>query len=333
MTEPTNFHDLANSVLATAKGFITRDGWLTAAMHVITADQTIDVMEIPEMPDSVEERADLFLELGGQFGMDALAVVIVTDAWTDSPPPDGWDGMRPRDMPDRREALVLQGYDFTTATTALRTWAYDRVENDRLVFDPEPINLPSDGTSSLLDAFRQGRAAAYHQAAANPLVEEQWARFESGLARVLAGLPVNEERFLIIRDKLPPARYTGTPFVQFAIQPEEGLLSETISEQYLGAPLDADQAATLAYLGWARPTLSLKEESGEATGEHPTEGSPNYFREFRFPVPAEALAEMAVRTLREVWAVPDPERLEYVAYLDEGTRFAFPELGIARRHD
>ena len=115
-----------------------------------------------------------------------------------------------------------------------------------------------------------------------------WPPFEKALASALAKL--EEDQFLVISAK------RGDRFVQFAGQGSFGMRAETASNGFLpkSEQLDDEQIKALGALGWSSPTGTPE----TSTPETEPDGSPNFFRDFAQPVRHEAIAELAVRTLR-----------------------------------
>ena len=58
-------------------------------------------------------------------------------------------------------------------------------------------------------------------------------------------------------------------------------------------------------------------------------GSPNFFADFDAPVPFDEVADLAVRTLIQIFEVSHPDPLEYEAFHTEGDQLSFP--GLCRR--
>ena len=164
---------------------------------------------------------------------------------------------------------------------------------------------------------------------ANRVESPDWDMFQSALADALAGLRADEDRYFIVSDREPRTTSASRPFVQFAISATGEVRAETTSERYLGAPLDAAQLATLADMGWSAPSQrSTGEPVDGATDAQHVYGSPNYFRDYSPPVPYADVAEMGVRTLREVWQVPAPSRLNYKAFRRAGGTISLAGLRI-----
>ncbi len=145
-----------------------------------------------------------------------------------------------------------------------------------------------------------------------------WHDFTQRLSLALHAL--DEEEFLIVSIR-------GTNlYVQFSEQGLLGMRAEATSSYYLPEheTLDDRQHAALLRLGWRAPT-----NLPEGIGPHETEGSPNYFVEIEPPVEHDRLAVQAVATLALVFGATGPDRLEYQAFVEDGTQILFPELGIA----
>jgi hypothetical protein len=147
----------------------------------------------------------------------------------------------------------------------------------------------------------------------------EWSAFERELA---AALSVLKDEILIVSSR------TGHRFVQFNASPDEGVFSETVSNGYLAPAekLTDEQVAALEALGWKAPTHA----PGSPSPIPVPQGSPNFFREFPKPVPADEIARIAVRTLAGVHRIPDPSDLTYKAFDPEGHTLVLPALHIPR---
>jgi hypothetical protein len=147
----------------------------------------------------------------------------------------------------------------------------------------------------------------------------KWSAFERELAAALAVL---KDEILIVSSR------AGHRFVQFNASPEEGVFSETVSNGYLAPAekLTDEQVAALQALGWKAPTHAPDSPSPVPVPK----GSPNFFREFPRPVPADEIARIAVRTLSLVHRIPDPSALTYKAFDPEGHTLVLPALHIPR---
>jgi hypothetical protein len=147
----------------------------------------------------------------------------------------------------------------------------------------------------------------------------EWEDFEQRLAACLALL---KEEYLVVSAR------TGNRYVQFWVEPAQGVHAEAVSNGYLeeGFRLDGGQLAALASLGWSPPA-----STPEAHDRDPrAAGSPNFHRDFPVPVPWEEVASVAVRTLSEVLRVGGPGELEYKAFDRPGREVVLPALRIAR---
>lgn len=125
-----------------------------------------------------------------------------------------------------------------------------------------------------------------------------WPAFESKLAEALAVL--EEDQYLVISEK------RGEAYVQFAGQGSFGVRAECVSNNYLDEAhaLRAGQMTALERIGWSAPTGT----PAEASPKRQPEGSPNFFRDFGWPVPYDAVARMAVRSLAGVFAFDKSKR-------------------------
>lgn len=164
-------------------------------------------------------------------------------------------------------------------------------------------------------------AAMRHDA---PTADEEWDRLTKTLALALYGL--GEVEYLIVSSK-PCDRHTNL-YVQFAGQGRSGMRAEAVSNVYIEPPearLSADDCAAMVRLGWEPPTNRPPEEHCPTDDSH---GSPNFFRDWPFPVDYEALAAVTTRTFREVYRIRLLGELEYTAFARNGTQIRFPNLCI-----
>ena len=124
------------------------------------------------------------------------------------------------------------------------------------------------------------------------LEKMSWEAFEQKLVQMLLWLEVNQ--FLCVQAKAPSMAY-----IQIGIT-EGSLRAETASNRIRKGEhvLTEPQMAALLDLGWRPPA------------DGPT-GSPNYYRDFPWPVMAADIARLTVRTLSEVLDVPAPSELGF----------------------
>lgn len=151
-------------------------------------------------------------------------------------------------------------------------------------------------------------------------VSSAWFPFTASLASVLEQL--QEDQFLILSAK------GSNRFVQFYAQGAFGMRAEAVSNEYLTGSerLSVAQVVRLGELGWQAPSGT----SRTSTPQSDPDGSPNHYINVASPIPFAELAELAVRTLREVMAVPHPQFLEYSALDTRGNILEFNELGLLR---
>jgi hypothetical protein len=138
-----------------------------------------------------------------------------------------------------------------------------------------------------------------------------WGDFERRLAAALGRM--RDDTFLIVStpgDSASPGCY-----VQFAAG-AWGLRGEAVSSRFLPAdrPLTEEQEAALAALGWLPP----------GAGD---DGGPNWSRAWPPPAPFAEIAELAIRTLREVYEVARPADLRH-SYRSFERVLDDPDLGI-----
>ena len=133
------------------------------------------------------------------------------------------------------------------------------------------------------------------------------------MAAVLQTLP--PESYLILTPG-PGGRASPAAYVQFA-RATTMLRSEAAGNAHLPADrqLDAMQQASLAELGW-RPPGSIGDKGH------------NFHQDWPVPAPTEAAAALAVRTLRDVYGVIDPDGLRYRSGSFDGSAVHEADLGI-----
>ena len=151
---------------------------------------------------------------------------------------------------------------------------------------------------------------------------DEWERLAANLASSLADLDRGE--YLIVCHKA--VNY----FVQFAPE-SDGIYAEAVSNSFIlpeNALLTVEDYARMNELGWHRancePPVGRAARSGVGR-------CPNFHLCVRYPVDLAALAELGVRTLREVYRVHYTRELEYDAFSKEGMDVRFPGLKLARR--
>jgi hypothetical protein len=100
-------------------------------------------------------------------------------------------------------------------------------------------------------------------------------------------------------------------FVQFAQGGRAGFLAEAVSNRYLtgSAQLAPDQEEAMGALGWQFP-------------DHHATKPENFSRQWPMPAPFADVAALAVRTLREAYAVERPADLVYRRFTRDGHDFA-----------
>jgi len=156
-------------------------------------------------------------------------------------------------------------------------------------------------------------APALPESAPEDQVRVAWEELEARLAVALHALP--PESYLILTPA-PGGRASPAAYVQFA-RAATILRSEAAGNAHLPpeGQLDPVQQAHLAELGWQPP------------GSAGDRGH-NFHRDWPVPAPAEAVAALAVRTLREVFGVGDPDGLRYRSGSFDGSAAHRADLGI-----
>ncbi len=148
-----------------------------------------------------------------------------------------------------------------------------------------------------------------------------WSEFRRNLATCIAAL--EEDEILIISHKFSPH------YVQFAGLGWHGTRAEAASNAFIDAPealLSEQQYQRMDRIGWHRATFLPDTPLTEAV----VPGSPNFFADAPYQSDMKSLATMAVRALREVYGVPHPGMLSYVAFHRNGTSLRFPTLRLLR---
>ena len=149
-----------------------------------------------------------------------------------------------------------------------------------------------------------------------PSFGRDWIPFADRLATALSALGEDQNLILAVENR--------HRFVQFSGSGASGLRAEAVSNAYLaeGDQLTGDQIAALIAAGWRSPTHSP--DASEADKD--PMGSPNFFADFDAPVPFDAVADLAVRALVQVFDVSHPGQLEYDAFHTGGGQLSFPDL-------
>ena len=160
------------------------------------------------------------------------------------------------------------------------------------------------------------RGASHPTAVAASAVEPSvttWEEFEGQVAVVLAHMAVDSYFVLSTTEKEDESSY----YVQFAQGGKAGLLAEAVSNAYLAGTraLSPAQEEQLGDLGWQSPPPRARHEL-------------NFSRQWPMPAPFTEVAQLAVSTLREVYGIERPTRLQYRRFALGGPDFAEPALDI-----
>jgi len=148
-----------------------------------------------------------------------------------------------------------------------------------------------------------------------------WSEFRRNLATCIAAL--EEDEILIISHQFSPH------YVQSACLGWHGTRSEAASNAFIDAPepmLTAQQSQRMTRIGWHPATFLPDTPMTEAN----ISGSPNFFADAPYQSDMKSLASMSVRALREVYRVPHPGMLSYIAFHRDGTSVRFPTLRLLR---
>lgn len=155
-----------------------------------------------------------------------------------------------------------------------------------------------------------------------PDTRDAWRTFESSLADALDLL--EEDEYLVIASK------RRNHYVQFAAQGHHGMWIEAASNAFIDDPADRltdAQHQHLAALGWDGPQEFAPGPQTVQVGS--TQG--NFFLDAAAPVPLATVARLACTTLHDVFGIPHPGDLEYVAFHRRGDSIRFPTLRLQRR--
>lgn len=120
-------------------------------------------------------------------------------------------------------------------------------------------------------------------------------------------------------------------YVQVAGSDDDTLRIEAACNTYIepaSAALTIEQYTQMEALGWRRATEDPPEL---ATERRDPDGSPNFYCDVPAGEDLDAVANMIVRTLRDVYGIPTPDLLHYEAFHNLLGDFACPGLPIARR--
>ncbi len=143
-----------------------------------------------------------------------------------------------------------------------------------------------------------------------------WTAFEARLAAALAHM--EHATYLVVSLAAEP-RAGASAYVQFAQGGLLGFRAEAAGNHWLppGHGLGPAKEERLAALGWQRPA--------------PASQGRNWTREWQEPVPFAEVAEVAVRTLREVYGAASPDDLRYRSggFPAHHGPVPEPDLGIA----
>ena len=152
---------------------------------------------------------------------------------------------------------------------------------------------------------------------------EVWVEFAGRLEWVLERL--GEDCFLAVVVK------GSNRFVQFAGQGALGMRIEATGNAFLddGEKLEVAEIMRMLTLGWESPTGS----PSQATPMEDPSGSPNFYVDFEAPVPCAVVAELAVRTLREVFGAASPIFLTHAAMNEDAAPCVVEELKLAVESD
>jgi hypothetical protein len=156
-----------------------------------------------------------------------------------------------------------------------------------------------------------------------PAGNKPWRTLTRGLAASITGL--GEGFHLII------AHRHINYYVQVAGSDDGTLRIEAACNTYIEPPsaaLTIEQYAQMDALGWRRATEDPPEL---ATEQRDPNGSPNFYRDVAAGEDLDAVAELIVSTLRDVYNVATTDLLHYQAFHNLLGDFACPKLPIERR--
>jgi len=171
---------------------------------------------------------------------------------------------------------------------------------------------------SLLKRLFKGRATTLPQPA-----DAMWQALADNLALCVSALEQDEYLILRHRDR--------NVYIQVADRGPDGVRIEAAGNNYIEPPealLTVEQFTAMDALGWRRANLS-PDPPTEMAGER--NRSPNFFVHAERGDNMAVIAEMCVRTMREVYDIPKPHWLTYSAFTAHNESIRFPTLGLTRR--
>lgn len=148
------------------------------------------------------------------------------------------------------------------------------------------------------------------------LLGREWKRFADHLAAALATLWEGQNFILAVKRR--------QRFVQFAGSGALGLRAEAVGNACLAETdqLTGEQVASLIGAGWRSPTHA----PDASKDDRDPAGSPNFFADFDAPMPFDEVADLAVRTLAQIFEISHPDQIEYDAFDTKGNQISFPRL-------
>jgi hypothetical protein len=157
------------------------------------------------------------------------------------------------------------------------------------------------------------------EAKSHPGASADWDALERALAEALAVMGDNVGQFIVLTDS------RSSRYVQFAVRSGAELHAEAVSNHFLtpSDALSAPEIVGMQQLGWSPPT-----GPPDGTLKH---GSANFFRNFQRPIDFGEAAKLAVTTLRDLFQIPYPARLDYDAFDETGKPILIPTLAMVRR--
>lgn len=102
-------------------------------------------------------------------------------------------------------------------------------------------------------------------------------------------------------------------FIQFAVDDDEGLIGEAVSNSFLATEEQLNEAAQkqLLQMGWEPPEVDSPRKTGLDSRRV------NYYRIWKAPVPIEEAVDLAVQTAFEVYGAKDSWEFAYELWRHE----------------
>jgi len=155
-------------VISNAKEIMLRDGNHVPVL-IMEADNKLVAGQIPDLPPTHGERADLMRFLGQAAAKSGRVnqlqqIFMVTEGWMSEASEDKPSELRPSDDPNKKEVLIISAIQMKERKKHLKVYEVFRDQHEQVIgieeFSPEAKNEESVEVP-LLDAFVQGFQFAF----------------------------------------------------------------------------------------------------------------------------------------------------------------------------